>query len=279
MMRALYSGVTGLRNHQIKMDIIGNNISNVNTVGFKSSRVVFQDMFCQSISAAAGANGVNNGGVNPKQVGLGMKIASVDTMHNTSATQYTGAPLDLSIEGEGFFVFEIDGELSYSRAGNFYTDENNYLVTASGAYVQGFGIDPVTGVVSEDPATMTNILIDPAYYDVSIDRNGAVIGLDKATNNKVVIGQVMIANFPNSSGLEKIGNNTYRTTVNSGDPAYSWPGKSGAGFLNPGTLEMSNVDLAGEFTDMITTQRGFQANSRIITTTDSMLEEIVNLKR
>lgn len=278
-MRSLYSGVTGLRNHQVKMDVIGNNIANINTVGFKSSRVIFQDMFSQTISAAAGANGTVNGGINPKQIGLGMKIASVDTMHNTSATQYTGAPLDLSIEGEGYFVFKIDGLFSYSRAGNFYTDENNYLVTAGGAYVQGFPVDPVTGDVSTDPASITNILIDPAYYDVTIDRNGAVIGLDKVTNNKVVIGQIAIANFPNPSGLEKIGSNTYRPTINSGDPAYSWPGTNGAGALNPGTLEMSNVDLASEFTDMITTQRGFQANSRIITTTDSMLEEIVNLKR
>jgi len=294
MMRALYSGVTGLRNHQTRMDVIGNNISNVNTVGFKASRVIFQDIYSQTIRPASGANGTVNGGSNPQQIGLGTTLATIDVLHTASASQYTGSPLDLSVEGDGYFVLSTGGQLTYTRAGNFYTDANSNLVNSNGAYVQGYEVnadgsgalvwrDATNAVVPEGTPgahlTMVNIFVDPDYYDVTIDKNGAVIGLDTATNEKWVLGQLIISTFENESALEKVGSNTYRNTVNSGDPVYNTPGNGGAGTLNPGTLEMSNVDLANEFTDMIVTQRGFQANSRIITATDQMLEELVNLKR
>jgi flagellar hook protein FlgE len=126
---------------------------------------------------------------------------------------------------------------------------------------------------------MQRILVDPAYYDVSISANGQVVGLNVVTSESTVIGQVILATFPNPNGLQKTGENAYRTTVNSGDPAYNTPGEGGTGALNPGSLEMSNVDLTSQFADMIVTQRGFQANARIITTTDSMLEELVNMVR
>ena len=281
MMRSLYSGITGLRNHQTRMDVIGNNISNVNTVGFKGSRVVFQDIFSQTIKPASGSNGTTNGGTNPQQIGLGSSMATIDVLHTRSASQYTGNSLDLSIEGDGYFTISSGGQLGYTRAGNFYTDDNNNLVTANGAYVQGFKLD-ASGNVIKDAAgnpTLTNIYVDPAYYDVTIDANGQVIGLDRTTNDKKVLGQIGLATFGNENALEKVGQNAYRATINSGTPEYNTPGSGGAGELNPGTLEMSNVDLATEFSDMIVTQRGFQANSRIITTTDQMLEELVNIKR
>jgi flagellar hook protein FlgE len=155
------------------------------------------------------------------------------------------------------------------------------LVNASGEFIQGYQVDTDGNLVldgSGDPI-MTNILIDPSYYDVSINSNGQVVGLDEATNENVIIGQLILATFENNSALEKLGENTYRGTVNSGDAMYDVPGSSGSGTINPGTLEMSNVDLTSEFADMIVTQRGFQANSRIITTTDEMLEEVVNMVR
>lgn len=278
MMRSLYSGITGLRNHQTRMDIIGNNISNVNTVGFKSSRVIFQDIYSQTLTPASGPNGTNNGGTNPMQIGLGTSLATIDVLHTRSAAQYTGAPMDLSIEGDGYFAVSSGGTISYTRAGNFYTDVNNNLVTSTGAYVQGFQLDAVTRL-PVTPTALTNIYVDPNYYDVTIDENGSVIGLDKTTNSRYVLGIIALATFANENGLEKEGSNTYRNTVNSGTATYNQPGSNGAGSLNPGTLEMSNVDLANEFSDMIVTQRGFQANSRIITTTDQMLEELVNIKR
>lgn len=280
MMRSLYSGITGLRNHQTRMDVIGNNISNVNTAGFKSSRVVFQDIYSQTLSPASG-NATTIGGTNPKQVGLGSTIASIDVLHTSSASQYTGVPLDLSIEGSGFFVIRDNGQEFYTRAGNFGTDNQNYLVNGNGAYVLGY----MGATAPASPAgAPTQIVIDDKYYDVAVDANGVISGIDgDATSptykQKVTIGYIAIATFNNENALEKVGQNAYRSTTNSGTATYNTPGKGVAGKLNPGTLEMSNVDLASEFTDMIVTQRGFQANSRIITTTDSMLEELVNLKR
>ena len=277
MMRSLYSGITGLRNHQTRMDIIGNNISNVNTVGYKSSRVVFQDIYSQTLTPASGPNGTNNGGTNPMQIGLGTSLATIDVLHTRSAAQYTGAPMDLSIEGDGYFAVSSGGKISFTRAGNFYTDEDNYLVTSSGAYVQCFGFTGTPPVLNT--ATTDRIQINPTLYtDVTISENGEINALD-GTNNRVVLGVIALATFANENGLEKEGSNTYRNTVNSGSAVYYQPGAHGAGSLNPGTLEMSNVDLANEFSDMIVTQRGFQANSRIITTTDQMLEELVNIKR
>ncbi|HWR19956.1 MAG TPA: flagellar hook-basal body complex protein [Clostridia bacterium] len=286
MMRSLYSGVTGLRNHQTRMDVIGNNISNVNTVGYKSSRVVFQDLFNQTLTSATGSSGTVTGGTNPKQVGLGSALASIDILHTESATQYTGNTLDLSITGDGFFTVTANGVTTYTRAGNFYTDQSNNLVTATGAFLQGFTLtydalgNPVVAPdgtpVLASPQTLTSINIAPHLKSVSIGETGVITALDGS--NKVIVGQIALATFANNNGLEKVGANTYRHSDNSGTAVYTTPGTS-AGKLSSGTLEMSNVDLAAEFTDMIVTQRGFQANSRIITTTDTMLEELVNLKR
>ena len=280
MMRSLYSGVTGLKNHQTKMDVIGNNIANVNTVGYKSSRVMFQDIYIQTVKPASAGN-ATTGGTNPQQIGLGVQSATIDVLHTKATAQYTGAPLDLSIEGDGYFVISNGSQTTYTRAGNLYTDANSYLVDSNGSFVRGFQVDADGDLVLDaggDPI-MTNIYIDPDYYDVSITSNGQVVGLDETTNESVVIGQIALATFVNPNGWEKVGERSYRSTVNSGDPFYSSPGEGGAGELNPGTLEMSNVDLTSEFADMIVTQRGFQANSRIITTTDEMLEELVNMVR
>lgn len=296
MMRSLYSGVTGLKNHQTKMDVIGNNIANVNTVGFKASRVIFQDIYSQTVAPASAGNGTT-GGTNPQQVGLGVQLATIDVLNTESSSQYTGSPLDLAIDGDGYFVIQNGAAYTYTRAGNFYTDRENYLVDSSGNYVMGYEVDldgalvyrtldPDTGTqVVCDPEdagahlTMQRIYVDPDYYDVSIGANGQVVALDETTSQSAVLGQLVLAQFSNPNGLEKTGENSYRTSVNSGDPVYSTPGMGGSGDLNPGSLEMSNVDLTAQFADMITTQRGFQANSRIITTTDEMLEELVNMVR
>jgi flagellar hook protein FlgE len=283
MMRSLYSGITGLRNHQTRMDVIGNNISNVNTAGFKASRVIFQDIYSQTLRPASSGNGTTTGGTNPQQIGLGSKIATIDVLHTKSAAQYTGNDLDLSIEGDGYFTVSGSGGTTYTRAGNFYTDTNNYLVNANGDYVQGFTLnasgDIVLDATTGEP-TLSKIYIDPAYYDISIDESGSVIGVSRTDSSvKKTLGILALATFGNENALEKVGDSSYSSTANSGEAVYAQPGEDGAGSLNPGTLEMSNVDLATEFSDMIVTQRGFQANSRIITTTDSMLEELVNLKR
>lgn len=460
MMRSLYSGITGLRNHQTRMDVVGNNISNVNTVGFKASRVIFQDIFSQTTKTASAANAGTAGGTNPQQVGLGMTLSTIDVLHTRSASQYTGNTLDLMIDGDGFFVVNSpSGEPLYTRAGNFYVDEANQLTTGEGLLVQGYGYTPVytwkqsvgvdktdgleagtygdvvrtgidipkgweldiapegTAVTGEDAtdalsytyftvdesgereeqtgyisivlrdkglkvdsmgqpvleaardekgnvirqggtlrmvngvpvfeggtevmvpvfegdevkylsgdksgqtarvyvkagenfgltftdaldangagipvhardennelmyntaAQREGIVIDPNYYNIAVDQSGIITGIDRNSGLITKIGQLEVATFSNQAGLEKRGTNLYAATTNSGDAVYGAPNQNGAGKINPGSLEMSNVDLASEFTDMIVTQRGFQANSRIITTSDSMLEELVNLKR
>jgi len=301
MMRSLYSGVTGLKNHQTKMDVIGNNIANVNTVGFKASRVVFQDIYSQTVAPASAGNGTT-GGTNPMQVGLGVQLATIDALNTPASSQYTGNPLDLAIDGDGYFIIQNGTTYTYTRAGNFYTDSAHYLVDSNGNYVMGCEmkadgtpryvrevvIDPNTNQTelqecepTDEGATLvlTKIFIDPKYYDVSINVNGQVVGLDEETSQTTVIGQIVLAQFANPNGLEKVGENAYQTTVNSGGAAYTTPGAGGSGKLNPGSLEMSNVDLAEEFTQMIITQRGFQANSRIITVADELLQELVSLKR
>ena len=300
MMRSLYSGVTGLKNHQTKMDVIGNNIANVNTAGFKASRVIFQDIYSQTVAPASAGNGTT-GGTNPMQVGLGVQLATIDVLNTPASSQYTGNPLDLAIDGDGYFIIQNGTTYTYTRAGNFYTDSAHYLVDSNGNYVMGCElnadgtpkyvrevIDPGTGdTVIEDcqptdegaTLVLDRIYIDPKYYDVSINANGQVVGLDEETSQTTVIGQIVLGQFANPNGLEKVGENAYQTTVNSGSATITTPGAGGSGKLNPGSLEMSNVDLTAQFADMITTQRGFQANSRVITTTDEMLEELVNMVR
>lgn len=543
MMRSLYAGVSGLRNHQTRMDVIGNNIANVNTVGYKGSRVTFQDVLSQTVRGASAGNGAR-GGTNPMQVGLGMGVASIDTLFTDGSFQPTGKPTDLSIQGAGFFILTDGTNQMYTRAGNFdFDNEGNYLVPGTGYRVAGWVADasgvvnangPVTGIqipvgitmaakvstlttgkgnlsadapvgttvqaptelydslgiahkmnttyykvdnttwlskttvadgsisttsqwqqisfntdgsfkgaVTVNPPTTTataltipslqmdttpnavhtanHTIIDadgtphavsmtfttnaagngwtykisesgvknpvvvegtmdwdtasgkyvetphsapltpvtspisvsvggtnydfaftptapgtsftaalagPTYtakttldnFDITpttgatpmsiksdlsaitsyagestvqmakdgygagtldskyIDTTGVIVGTFTNGQTKV-LGQVALATFNNPSGLNKVGDNLFTKSVNSGDAEIGTSGSGGRGTFNPGSLEMSNVDLAQEFSNMIITQRGFQANSKIITTTDQMLEELANLKR
>lgn len=269
MMRSLYSGVSGLKNHQTRMDVIGNNISNVNTVAFKSDRVTFQDIYSQTLKTATAGN-MGVGGTNPVQVGLGSAISTIDTIFNGAAAQRTDYPLDVSIEGDGFFVVRDSSGTYFTRAGNFHIDQSGNLVNANGLHVLG-----VNGQA---------VALNGNYHDISINDLGQLTGIQTGQSQAQVITTLGIAVFSNNNGLSKAGESLYVQTAASGAPKsigtlYCQAGSDGAGTINPGSLEMSNVDLTNEFTDMIVTQRGFQANARVITTTDQMLEEMVNLKR
>lgn len=284
MLRSMFSGVSGLKNHQVKMDVIGNNIANVNTIGFKASRVTFQDIYSQSVAPASSPDAAAGvGGTNPMQIGLGVKIGSIDVMHTRAAAEYTGAPLDLSIAGDGFFTVASGNQTFYTRAGNFSTDSDNNLVTSTGMMLMGVNYDPLAAPIDPsvalDPADLSPIRISGNFYDISINKQGEVTGINNLTQEKEVIARIAIASFNNQNALEKMGESVYSRTLNSGLPSYGFPGTMGTSFLNPSSLEMSNVDLAKEFTDMIVTQRGFQANSRVITVSDQILEELVNIKR
>jgi flagellar hook protein FlgE len=270
MLRSLYSGVSGMRGFQTKLDVIGNNIANVNTIGFKGSRVMFKDILSQTV-AGVSAPGAERGGVNPQQVGLGVSPASIDTVHTQGSAMTTNVVTDLRINGDGFFAVDTTTPTGpfLTRSGNFTLDAKRDLVNADGLHVldaSGAPINIPTNIVS-----------------FSIGQDGIINGIDD-TGAQVAGQQLGIITVDNPGGLAKIGGNLYRTTANapmsvgSGN-AITTPGNAaaGAGTLVSGQLEMSNVDLTGEFTEMIVAQRGFQANSRIITTSDQILQEIVNL--
>ena len=271
MLRSMYSGISGLRNFQTKLDVIGNNIANVNTYGFKKGRTVFKDLYSQTV-AGASAPGENRGGVNPKQVGLGSQLSTIDTIHSSGSTQFTGNTLDLAIEGDGFFRVQ-DGatadEALYTRAGNFYMDSGiddttARIVDGDGRFLLDDNDEPI-----EIPLDATSL---------SVGQNGVVNYVIGGTLTEA--GTIHLVKFNNPGGLEKVGGNLFRQSANSGAPLVGEPlGEDGHGAIKSGSLEMSNVDLAEEFTEMIVAQRGFQANTRIITTSDEILQELVNLKR
>ncbi|MFJ8063816.1 flagellar basal body rod protein FlgG [Psychrobacillus sp. NPDC096426] len=323
MIRSMYSGISGLKNFQTKLDVIGNNIANVNTYGFKKGRTIFKDLISQT-TAGASAGTDTRGGVNAKQVGLGSQLSAIDTIHSGGSMQSTGNTLDLAISGDGFFIVGdgIDvspaggGEFTnplYTRAGNFYMDGNGYLINSDGKFVVGVaasdwdgepdsvsdaypnasdvtsagetgnlagedaeGISDYTVPTSE--GEYTPIRIPTNAQSMSIGQDGTVTFVDAEGTLKWA-GQLVLAKFPNPGGLTKAGSNYFQASPNSGNPLNQVATKEGMGSVNSGFLEMSNVDLSEEFTDMIVAQRGFQANTRIITTSDSILEELINLKR
>lgn len=456
MMKSLFSGVSGLKSHQTRMDVIGNNIANVNTVGYKSSRLTFSEIYSQTVRGAGGSS-TNLGGTNPQQIGLGVTVGAIDVNHSKGSIQRTDSATDIMVDGSGYFIVsDSDAGLNrfYTRAGNFNVDESGYLVNSNGFKVLGMDNKPVQINKSETkPATATekvllkgNISFSETKYATTVDvydslgdthtitvnygelktagtdsyrqvyftgedkkvvpvdgnlyvkfdsagnplgmfkiagtgstpaqqvsttapivttyvpyqagtaataapyfaetalptteamtlkipgaadlvipinnamlyengdittgkkllsqtaqatdaksaevggnaagslnsfsisANGEVVGVF-TNGEKKTLSTIQLADFDNPAGLMKIGNNLFSETNNSGAAKTGQPGSGSIGSLAPGALEMSNVDLSQEFTDMITTQRGFQANSRIITTTDSMLEELVNLKR
>ena len=404
MMRSLYSGVSGLKNHQTRMDVVGNNISNVNTTGFKSSRVTFSDTLSQTLSGASAPTD-NGGGTNPKQIGLGSATSSIDTLFTDGSVQSTGVNTDLCLSGNGLFVVKDGNNAYYTRNGNFKFDAEGNYVNSDGLMVQGWmGTDGVinsggdttgikipagktmaakesgkmvmsgnlnadtavndtstiistsydsqgaaqqitltlkkvaanewsitvgtpvkgnipnikfntgggydtggTGTVTLDPqgasgAAAINLKIDAsglssltqysgsntAYSttdgyaagtlkSVSIDSKGIITGTYTNGVNRQE-AQVAVAQFNNAAGLTKTGNSLYSLSNNSGEANIKTAGDLGC-TITPSSLEMSNVDMASELTDMIVTQRGYQSNSKIITVSDELLETLINMKR
>ncbi len=295
MMRSLFSGVSGLKTHQTAMDVIGNNIANVNTTAFKAGRVTFKDLVSQTISEATSPNG-NLGGRNSMQVGLGVALSAITTDITEGSAQNTEMPLDFRIVGEGYFVIlNPDGQsYSYTRNGNFAVDSQGYLVTQQGNYVLGVVNRNNNDIVNktEDATNLEKIQItgsinrniggtakNTKFSDYAIDAYGVVTAMAEDDGKVYDMARLVLATFPNAAGLDKMGSNLYEQSSNSGIASINFAGNANRGELQSGQLEMSNVQLSTELTNMIIIQRGFQANSRIITTSDTMLEELVNLKR
>lgn len=283
----MYTSISGLKNHQTLLDTTANNIGNVNTYGFKASRTAFKTMLSQTLQGASEPTAIL-GGTNSRQVGLGMQLDSISQIHTQGNIQPTGAPTDVAIQGDGFFrvtndttnLPTQDAPIYYQRAGNFAFDAAGDLVTSDGFHVVGYAEMAPAGSGVPDPDNEIVLNADPATTRaVSIDQSGRVTAID-ATGTPTLVGWISMAKFPNASGLSEAGSNKWLASNNSGFEVEGTAGdNTGMGLLVPGALEMSNVDLATEFTEMIRAQRGFQANSRVITTSDEILQELVNLKR
>lgn len=311
MLKSLYSGISGMKGFQTKLDVIGNNIANVNTIGFKKSRVEFQDILNQNLASST-APTATIGGTNPMQIGLGSKVSTIDTIHTPGSPMTTNVGTDLAIDGDAYFVVSPQvgdpGKLDYylTKAGNFNRDSNGDLVNSNGYYVNGVVID-AAGKPKNVKINITEDQVEAAkpinngskFTSYSIDINGFINVVREDGQSGLLAmdatGKYYLSTNPNSSdnisiatsvvnnpgGLKKVGNTMYRLD-NFGNSGATTPNRitsNNGGYIDAGMLEMSNVDLTEEFTEMIVAQRGFQANARTITTSDSVLEEIVNLKR
>lgn len=288
MLRSMYSGISGMKANQTKMDVVGNNVANVGTTAFKKSSTRFSDALYQSTIYASAPGGAI-GGVNPGQVGIGTKVSGIFKNMVQGPIQPTGRPTDLAIDGDGFFTVQTGpDQYAYTRDGSFSLDMNGFLVTAEGYKVLGKdtdndgALDPI-----EIPKEMKNADGEvKKVLSFNISKEGKISYLlDDGTKmpsyddtGKLIAGteQILkIAVFQNPEGLEQINGNLYGTSANSGEPMDT----NVFGQINQGAIEMSNVDLSEEFTEMIVTTRAFQAASKVITTSDELLQEIINLKR
>ncbi|MBS1677683.1 MAG: flagellar hook-basal body complex protein [Actinobacteria bacterium] len=276
MMRSMYAAVSGLKNHQTLLDVTANNIANVNTVGYKGSRVSFADSLSQTLIGAT-APGNGQAGRNAAQVGLGVQLASIDNLMGGGSLQSTGQTTDLAIQGEGMFIVAkgappaLPGAVEYTRAGDFTFNQEGFLTTQQGEYVMGRN-------AAGAGAPNTYIQVPKGATDVSIGQDGSVSYVPEGGGERVTAGYISIAKFANEAGLVRTSGSNWIESAASGKAQDGTPG-NGFGLTISGTLEMSNVELASEFTNMIAAQRGFEANSRVISTADEMLQNLVNLKR
>lgn len=418
MIRSLFASISGLRSHQTMMDVTANNIANVNTQGFKSSRAIFADALAQTVRGG-GIPTDGEGSTNPMQIGLGSRVAAVNTQFTQGSLQLTGRTTDLAIQGDGFFIVQRGDVQLLTRDGAFNWDANGELVTAGGAKVLGWQVDETTGLINptdtpgplsvptgvlpptptsaltiggnvkagaavgdivtttvtvyntmgtafdlrinlektaqnewettlvavDEDGIETDITADADITSLEFDAQGQLIAPDPPTitltgvtlgagaaqdiaisvgsplhaftqydqqttmdvpvrdgaagaelfqvsfgtdgsitaqytnGDSRVVGMVAVANVTNPEGMQKMADNLYATTLTSGDPTVGLAGTGEYGTIAPGSLEGSNVDLANEFTNLVLAQRGFQANTRVITTSDEMLADLVNVKR
>ncbi|HZU24527.1 MAG TPA: flagellar basal-body rod protein FlgG [Bryobacteraceae bacterium] len=262
MIRALFSAGSGMAAQEMNLDTIANNLANANTTGFKMRRTQFQDLLYQTFiqpGAAAGSQTIVPSGL---QVGLGTRPASNEIIFAQGNFQSTNNPLDVVIQGRGFFQVRLpSGELGYTRAGNFQLDRDGNIVTASG------------------DALEPQITIPPQAQSVTIAADGTVSYTQPGQTASQVAGQIQLANFTNPAGLNSIGNNMFKPTDASGDPTVALPGgQEGLGTLMQGYIEQSNVSVVDEFINMIVTQRAYEANSKVVKAADDMYQQVNNLR-
>lgn len=297
MMSGMFAAISGLDANQTMLNVTANDLANVNTVGYKAVSTTFANSLTQVLRGSSGSNG-STGGTNAVEVGLGVQVAATGNEMSEGAFQPTNNPLDVAIEGNGFlrvgdgnppaaapYTTGLPTSVDYTRAGDLSTNANGFLTTQTGQYVIGRNAVATTkeGVTTYTPgAEESYIRIPPGSANISIGEDGSVSYLDEnpespTYQHQVTAGYLSLAQFPNEAGLERLGGSLWAQTPNSGAAIVGTPSTKGFGSTIGGELEMSNVDLASEMTSMITAERGYQANSRVITTADEMLSAAVSM--
>lgn len=282
MLRSLTTGVSGLQYQQDRLDVIGNNIANVNTVGFRAARANAADSFSQTLAGYSGTAGA-------AQIGSGVSLSGVSSTFSQGTIAGTGQPYDMAIEGNGFFTVRdtASNQTFATRAGDFRADGAGYLITNDGMRVQGLNAAGQPGDI-QISLTPSNLPQNTEGVSWKIESDGSIkltlrnTGPNAATTptpDPITIGQVQVQSFRDLNALTKVGNNRFSNLAEAGPVAAGTPGTEGRGYIRWQALEQANVDLATQFTDLIVTQRGYQANAKIITTSDEILQELINLKR
>ncbi len=262
MIRSLFTAITGMEAQQTNMDVTANNLANVNTTGFKSSRADFQDLLYQTVRAAGSSQAQGVQVPTGIQIGLGTRMAATQKIFSQGGFQETDNPYDMVIEGEGFFQVKMaTGETAYTRDGHFVKGSDGRLVTSD-----GYLLDPPITV----PTDAT---------DITIGEDGTVSAKTGGATTSESIGQLELVRFSNQAGLDSVGRNLYRACPASGDPITGEPGKTGFGTIRQSMLEMSNVSVVKEMVNMILAQRAYEVNSKCITTSDEMMNIANSLRR
>jgi flagellar basal-body rod protein FlgG len=260
MLRSLYSAAAGMESQQMNLDVISNNLANVNTTGFKKSKVEFQELLYQTTRAPGADQGSGNQLPTGIQIGEGSRPVATSRIFTNGDLSHTGEQLDVAVQGDGFFEVQMpDGTQAYTRDGAFKTSSDGRIVTSDGLPLQA-GFQPV-------PSGTTN---------VTIGSNGNVTYTGA---NGTTTFQVQLVRFNNPAGLESMGNNLYRETAASGPPQLGTPGENGFGTLNQGYLELSNVKVVEEMVNLILAQRAYEVNSKAVQAADEMMQQSNNLKR
>jgi flagellar basal-body rod protein FlgG len=263
MIRALYSAASGMEAQQMNIDNIANNLANANTAGYKSRRAQFQDLLYQNMVTPGTSSGQATVVPTGLQLGLGTRASSNEIIFQQGNFVNTGNQLDISIQGNGFFqIKQASGQIAYTRGGSFQLDQNGNVVTSNGDQL------------------IPQITIPASAQAVTIAGDGTVTYTIPGQTQAQTAGQITLANFQNPAGLNSIGNNLYLTTTASGDPTVGPPGgNEGMGTLLQGYLEQSNVSVVNEFINLITSQRAYEANSKVVKAADDMYSEVNNLPK
>jgi len=256
---ALWISKTGLDAQQTRLSVISNNLANVNTTGFKRDQAIFQDLIYQNKRQVGGQTTENTRLPSGLSLGTGVRVVATEKLHTQGNITQTGKPLDMAILGRGFFqIQQADGSVSYTRDGTFQLDVNGQVVTSQGQLLQ------------------PSLIIPSDTQSITIGQDGVVSVITGNDTSPTQIGNIQLADFVNPSGLQPEGNNLFTETASSGSPLIGTPGLNGIGNLESGSVETSNVNVVEELVNMIETQRAYEMNSKVISTTDQMLQYVGN---